>query len=457
MKRICCILLALLLCLPAAVSADDAQKPRMKQVVDYIATNSAGADQAYIVSDTSQASELWRVCDVNREVVYRFALSDWNSPSFRFQIANNYLLEASPDGETYTKVADYGELSGKWFDGSYYNQTFFAIDPADYQCEEELYVRLSNCKPDQGWGGAVLSFSIFHEVLDESDDVPLFGDLDGNGAVEPGDALIALQYTVDLRSLNAAELRVGDMNLDDAVDAADALQMLQLAVELLVHCKADLEQNALLRPGARFLFIGDSVTDAQRDHNDPTSLGTGYVKLINEALSVGLPELETTVVNRGLNGTRTHDWLPLVQQTLDEAHADVVTVGLGINDTWRRYDQNMPCSVEEYGDNLRTILSAAEQTGAKLIVISPFALEGSSVDITGWHQDDLNAKIAMCEQVANEFDALYIPMDELFHGMVAEAPGPIFTHDGIHPNEAGSFLMATLCAVAVDSLGVYLP
>ena len=92
----------------------------------------------------------------------------------------------------------------------------------------------------------------------------------------------------------------------------------------------------------------------------------------------------------------------------------MVSVALGINDTWRRYDSNLPTTAEEYGDNLRTILSAAQRTGAKLVVLSPFALSGSSVDITGWHEQDLNDKIAMCKQVAEEFGALYIPMDDIF-------------------------------------------
>lgn len=444
MKRFFCLFLTLTLgvvipCIP--VEAKAANDRQTKLEVDYIPTNSAGKDQGYIARSTAQESALWRWCDGQREIVYQFDLSAWHSPLFRVQISNNYLLQVSANDTDFTTVADYGALSGKTFDGSYYNTAFYTIQPSDYSCTDRLYLRIANCNPSAGWGGAVSSISIFHQVpAQPSDDIPLFGDIDKNGQVDASDALLALQHSVGLTTLDEQSVRTGDCNLDGRVDASDALQMLQLSVQLIDTTKAEQEQKAVLRPGSRVLFVGDSVTDANRNREDPTDMGQGYVAQIQTLMSLDAAQYDLTFVNRGLNGTRTHDWLPLIDATLEEVQADVVSVALGVNDTWRRYDQGMLCSAEEYGDNLRTILSAAQKTGAKLVVMSPFALPGSTVDITGWHEEDLNAKIAMCERVAQEFDAIYIPMNEIFYRDYEGDSS--YTWDGIHPNPSGSIAIA---------------
>ena len=437
MKRFLCLLLTLTLGCSVTGAVHAAPLPKTRLAVDYIRTNSAGQDEAYLASNTSQASELWRWCDGDREIVYRFDLTQWDSPRLRIQLSNNYLLSVSPD---FKVAADYGALSGLTFDGSYYNTAFYTVDPADYGCDQQIYLRVANCYPTGGWGGAVSSISVFHRIPDTSDDIALFGDLDRNEKVDASDALLALQHSVALKTLDEAGIQAGDLDLNGKVDATDALQMLQLSVGLMDTTEASRRQNAVIRQGDRILFVGDSVTDANRDRDDPANLGSGYVEQIQNLLSAEAPELGLTILNRGLNGTRTHDWLPLIGDTLDQTQPDVVSVALGINDTWRRYDSNMPTSAEDYGDNLRTILSAAQRTGAKLIVISPFALAGSSVDITGWHEQDLDAKIAVCEQVAREFGALYIPMNEIFQAQYGGSPS--YTMDGIHPNSAGSAVMA---------------
>ena len=59
------------------------------------------------------------------------------------------------------------------------------------------------------------------------------GDVDNSKEVDAADALIALQYSVQLRDLNRAENRAADVNGDYRVDAADALLVLQRSVRLI--------------------------------------------------------------------------------------------------------------------------------------------------------------------------------------------------------------------------------
>ncbi|GIT81250.1 hypothetical protein LLS1_29190 [Leifsonia sp. LS1] len=59
---------------------------------------------------------------------------------------------------------------------------------------------------------------------------------------------------------------------------------------------------------ARSVFVGDSITDGDRDRSDPASLGEGYVRLPAEALAgrPGAPD-GVCVLDAGVSGDRALD------------------------------------------------------------------------------------------------------------------------------------------------------
>src|SRR5689334_4727774 len=93
----------------------------------------------------------------------------------------------------------------------------------------------------------------------------------------------------------------------------------------------------------RILFIGDSVTEAGRRASDPDDLGTGWPALA--AARLGGPH---RFLNRGVGGDRIRDLAARWQPDCLDLRPDVVTVLIGINDTWRRYDQGEPIGTEEF-------------------------------------------------------------------------------------------------------------
>jgi len=56
---------------------------------------------------------------------------------------------------------------------------------------------------------------------------PQLGDINGDGYVDPGDAMMTLQVAVGKLTLNAAETEAADVNCDGWVDAADAVRILR--------------------------------------------------------------------------------------------------------------------------------------------------------------------------------------------------------------------------------------
>src|SRR5665647_886017 len=77
------------------------------------------------------------------------------------------------------------------------------------------------------------------------------------------------------------------------------------ALASMIVNEAEIQRQALLRPGDRIVLTGDSVTDWGRDRGDPDSLGHGYA---------GIVAAVTAPVGDGVSGE--HDAVARAQQGL---------------------------------------------------------------------------------------------------------------------------------------------
>jgi acyl-CoA thioesterase-1 len=187
------------------------------------------------------------------------------------------------------------------------------------------------------------------------------------------------------------------------------------------------------------LFIGDSVTDCGRRDDADRNLGDGYVRLISEAFEAG--GTPATVVNRGINGNRVRDLVARWEKDCLALAPTLVSVLIGVNDTWRRYDDNDPTSVEEFEEQYRALLTALPpREEMALVLVEPFLLP-VSVSKEKW-RDDLDPKIAVVRSLATEFGAVLVPADEYLNEFDVD-PREIAA-DGVHPTQLGHQLLAKL-------------
>jgi lysophospholipase L1-like esterase len=114
---------------------------------------------------------------------------------------------------------------------------------------------------------------------------------------------------------------------------------------------------------------------------------------------------------------------------------------IGINDTWRRYDQNDPTSLEAYEATYRSLLQKSTvDWGARLILCEPFVLSVPA-DRDLWRVD-LDPKIAVVRKLARAYGAILVPFDGLFAQASTRRPPEFWAEDGVHPSEAGHAQMA---------------
>lgn len=199
--------------------------------------------------------------------------------------------------------------------------------------------------------------------------------------------------------------------------------------------------TTLIEDNALVLFQGDSITDAGRNYADPADLGTGYAMLVAAWFSAAYPEKRVRFLNRGISGNRVRDLRQRWQRDCLDLRPTWVSILIGVNDTWRRYDSGDPTSAEAFERDYRAILMATrDRLDARLIICEPFLLPVPD-DRIAW-REDLDPKIAAVRRLAREFDALYIPLDGLFAAAATRREPAFWLPDGVHPTPAGHALIA---------------
>ena len=209
--------------------------------------------------------------------------------------------------------------------------------------------------------------------------------------------------------------------------------------------------HSLLSDGDLLLFQGDSITDAGRDYRDPEHLGYGYAMLATSWFQALYPEKRVRFLNRGISGERVKDLVARWQEDCLDLRPTWLSLLIGINDTWRRYDSDDPTSVETYEAGYRVLLERTRAAGnIRLILCEPFLLPVST-EIESW-REDLNPKIMVTRRLAREYGALYVPFDGLFAQAAARREAVFWANDGVHPTPAGHALMAQAWLRAIQAL-----
>lgn len=200
----------------------------------------------------------------------------------------------------------------------------------------------------------------------------------------------------------------------------------------------------------KLLFQGDSITDAGRNREDSHELGQGYPLYAAKFIKEMYPEMDIEFVNLGISGDRTESLVARLQEDFIDIQPDVISIHIGINDTWHRAENKQWVSDAYFEDNYRTILTAIkEKTNAKIIMIEQFLLPNEEKD---FFREDLNGKIDVTRKLAREFADVYVPLDGLMAKACTYEDSKFWSDDGVHPNKNGSEYIGRIYAEAFKEL-----
>ena len=195
------------------------------------------------------------------------------------------------------------------------------------------------------------------------------------------------------------------------------------------------------------LFQGDSITDCGRDKCggagfDCHGLGPGYPGMIAARLVCDRPEIGWNFINRGISGNRVVDLYARWKIDALNLRPDVVSILIGVNDTWHEFNRGNGVEVPRYAKIYREILewTRRELPQVRFVLMDPFLCPeaGDRAAMV----PDVAARREVVAQLAAEFGAVHLELQKLFDAAATRAPQTVWSADGVHPTPAGQQLIA---------------
>ncbi|MDD5596333.1 MAG: SGNH/GDSL hydrolase family protein [Victivallaceae bacterium] len=194
----------------------------------------------------------------------------------------------------------------------------------------------------------------------------------------------------------------------------------------------------------KILFQGDSITDCGRSREtaEPnTDLGAGYPALTAARLLADHPDKNIQVYNRGISGNRVVDLYARWKIDALNLKPDVLSILIGVNDTWHTFSSDNGVEVERYGRIYHEILTWTQNVlpRIKVVLCEPFVLEFGAVSAE-W-LEEIEARRKIVRELAEEFNFKFVPIQSLLNAAVKKAPPKYWLWDGVHPSLAGHQLI----------------
>jgi lysophospholipase L1-like esterase len=214
------------------------------------------------------------------------------------------------------------------------------------------------------------------------------------------------------------------------------------AMNILRSSKITLQENNII------LFQGDSITDAGRNKDTKTpntspTMGSGYVLQAAGQLLFQYAGLNLTIYNKGISGNKVYQLSERWDNDCINLKPDVLSILIGVNDFWHTKSGGYKGTVKTYEDDYRKLLQRTKNAlpSVKLIIGEPFAVKGIRAVDDSWYPE-FNKYREAAKKLADEFNAVFIPYQQVFDEAQKKAPGVYWTHDGVHASLAGAKLMA---------------
>lgn len=195
---------------------------------------------------------------------------------------------------------------------------------------------------------------------------------------------------------------------------------------------------------SKFLFFGDSITDAGRNRDldlHQSSYGYGYVRSL-----VGTLHKESakhTIYNRGYSGARIVDIYARIKADVWNMSPDVLTILIGTNDVWHDIKNN-GVEIDRYENIYRIMIKETLERlpNVKIVLIEPFFLHGSATTENYEHFSQLKDYAKVVEKLANEFNLPLVKVQDKFDELAKLNGNEFYLYDGVHPNIAGADVIA---------------
>ena len=195
-------------------------------------------------------------------------------------------------------------------------------------------------------------------------------------------------------------------------------------------------QNKIgLKPNQTVLFIGDSITDADRKSRAYKPFGFGYVNFVANFLLGKYPTYNLNILNTGISGDTIRDLKSRWQNDCLDHNPDILSIMIGVNDVWRQFatEDELPYAVplDEYETIYRQLLSMVTQRcNSQIVICEPFMFCDDYNDPMFAH---LRTFVEAVRRIADDFNACLVPLQKAIDERIKEVPPKNWSADFVHP------------------------
>jgi lysophospholipase L1-like esterase len=208
------------------------------------------------------------------------------------------------------------------------------------------------------------------------------------------------------------------------------------------------EKQMIIQPNSRLLFIGDSITDAERARPVgeiwPGALGKGYVNFVDALLMARYPAHHIRVVNMGVGAETVIDLKARWQTDVLDLRPDWLSIGIGINDVWWQFavptgiEKHIPLDV--YSQTLEELVVMTKPSLKGLILMTPYYIEPNRSEPVRAMMDEYGAAV---KRIAEKHQAVLVDTQAAFDEVLQYEHSSAFALDRVHPNtQAGHMILA---------------
>ncbi|MBR5272730.1 MAG: SGNH/GDSL hydrolase family protein [Clostridia bacterium] len=191
----------------------------------------------------------------------------------------------------------------------------------------------------------------------------------------------------------------------------------------------------------KILFMGDSITDAERTTTGcGQGLGCGYARLVSAHLGYNYPG-EYEFINRGINGNRIVDLYARIKADVIELAPDYMSILIGVNDVWHDLSE-IPNGVapDKFFRVYDMFISEIKEAlpNIKLMIFLPFVLEGeATAKQMDFFRREVPKRAEMAKKIGDKYGIPVIELQSGFDALCEKAEPSFWLYDGVHPSFAG--------------------
>ena len=201
-----------------------------------------------------------------------------------------------------------------------------------------------------------------------------------------------------------------------------------------------------IAPGARLLFIGDSVTDCGRlrpvGEGTRAALGEGYVAAVDGSIAPLHPGHPVRITNMGISGNTVRDLASRWDTDVLALEPDWLSVMIGINDVWRQFDGVDAAAAvmpEEYRRTYDGLIARTLPRLRGLVLMSPFYVQARRSDPLRLRMDEYGAIV---RDLAARQGAVLVDVQAALDRELAASDYTAIAGDRVHPTREGHGIIA---------------